>query len=34
LPAISATMVSPKSMPDVTPPAVMTLPSLTTRAAS
>src|SRR5215204_1309431 len=33
-PAISATRARPKSMPDVTPPAVITLPSLTMRAFS
>src|ERR1700751_558787 len=33
-PAISAAIVSPKSMPEVTPPAVITLPSLTTLAFS
>src|SRR6516165_5893527 len=31
---MSATMLSPKSIPDVTPPAVITLPSLTIRAFS
>src|SRR5215217_8260725 len=33
-PAISATRARAKSMPDVTPPAVITLPSLTMRAFS
>src|SRR5262249_10516820 len=33
-PAISATTLRPKSIPDVTPPAVITLPSLTMRAFS
>src|SRR5215207_7789209 len=31
---MSATTLSPKSMPDVTPPAVITFPSLTVRAFS
>jgi hypothetical protein len=33
-PAISATTLRPKSIPDVTPPAVITLPSLTMRGFS
>src|SRR5262249_57459305 len=33
-PAITPTDLRPKSIPEVTPPAVMTLPSLTTRAFS